>query len=253
MTVSTVFKLKLDDPKILSGSLSIISDFITEATFAITKDSMGLIAMDPSNISMVILNLLSSAFIEYTVDSDEEITINLDILNQALKRAKSGEILTLSKEKNQLEITVTGKSTKKFHIPLLEKESRDKKIPSLEFNTALELDAKEFREYIDDASIAGDALTFNAVGNKFNLSAGDTGRKASIELKEGSDALIKLEIKELSKSIYSAEYLKKMAKASSLADTVLVQFSKDYPLRLDFKALNKMQMSFILAPRIENK
>ena len=32
-----------------------------------------------------------------------------------------------------------------------------------------------------------------------------------------------------------------------------VSFSSDYPLRLDFKALNQAQLSFILAPRIENK
>jgi hypothetical protein len=44
-----------------------------------------------------------------------------------------------------------------------------------------------------------------------------------------------------------------MARASTLAETVVVQFAKDYPLRLDFKSLNKAQMSFILAPRIENK
>ena len=55
------------------------------------------------------------------------------------------------------------------------------------------------------------------------------------------------------RATYSAEYLKKMARAAVLADTVLVQFSKDYPMRLDFRSLNKLQMSFILAPRIENK
>lgn len=248
-----MFKLKLDDPKILSGSFSIISDFITEATLNVSKEGVNLTAMDPSNISMVVLNILPSAFIEYKVDSEEEITINIDILNQTLKRAKPGETLVLSKEKNQLDITITGKSTKKFQIPLLEKESKEKKIPELEFNATVELDAKEFRDYIDDAGIAGDALTFNAIGNKFNLSAGDVARKAHVELKEGSDVLLKLDIKDAASSVYSAEYLKKMAKSASLADTVLIQFSKEYPLRLDFKALNKMQMSFILAPRIENK
>jgi len=32
-----------------------------------------------------------------------------------------------------------------------------------------------------------------------------------------------------------------------------VQFAKDYPLKLDFRSLNKLQMAFVLAPRIENK
>jgi hypothetical protein len=44
-----------------------------------------------------------------------------------------------------------------------------------------------------------------------------------------------------------------MSKAASFADSVTVRFSSEYPLRLDFKALNQAQMSFILAPRIENK
>jgi DNA polymerase III sliding clamp (beta) subunit (PCNA family) len=55
------------------------------------------------------------------------------------------------------------------------------------------------------------------------------------------------------RSTYSLDYLRKMARASNLAESVVVQFAKDYPLRLDFKSLNKAQMTFILAPRIENK
>jgi len=33
---------------------------------------------------------------------------------------------------------------------------------------------------------------------------------------------------------------------------VIIQFNKDYPLRLDYKAIDKVALSFILAPRVEN-
>jgi proliferating cell nuclear antigen len=115
------------------------------------------------------------------------------------------------------------------------------------------MDSKEFRDFIDDASIVSDAVALKAAENLLLLTAGDTGRKVDIELKQGSDILVSMNIKEPASSIYSVEYMKKMAKAASFADSVKVNFSSDYPLRLDFKALNQAQMSFILAPRIENK
>jgi len=115
------------------------------------------------------------------------------------------------------------------------------------------MDSKEFRDFIDDASIVSDAVALKAAENLLLLTAGDTGRKVDIELKQGSDILVSMNIKEPASSIYSVEYMKKMAKAASFADSVTVNFASDYPLRLDFKALNQAQMSFILAPRIENK
>ncbi len=248
-----MFSLKLDEPKILNNSIGVISDFITEASFSIQKEGIKMIAMDPANISMVILNLLPSAFTEYTIEQPADITINLEALKQALKRAKPTDKLALSLEKNKLKITITGRSTKQFFIPLLEREGKERKIPALDFMATVELDANELKDYIEDAAIAGDAVALEADKNVFAISSGDAGSKVNIELVKGNDALIQLNVRDKVKSIYSVEYLKKMTRAAVLADTATVQFSKDYPLKLDFRSLNKLQMSFILAPRIENR
>lgn len=248
-----MFSLKLTDLRILNGAVNILADFITEATFSIQKEGIKLIAMDPANISMVVLNILPSAFTEYDVQEPEELTVNLENLSQAIKRAKPTDAIALTSEKNKLKLTIAGKSTKRFFIPLLEREAKERKIPALEFMSTVELNAAEFREYIDDLAIAGEAATFEVDKNTFALSAGDTGSKAHVELTKGSDALLQIAAKDAVRSIYSVEYLKKMARAASLSDTVTVQMSADYPLKLDFRSLNKMQMSFILAPRIENK
>ena len=55
------------------------------------------------------------------------------------------------------------------------------------------------------------------------------------------------------KSKYSIEYLKKISKASKLADNVLLQFSNDYPLKAEFKAKDKLDLVFILAPRVSEE
>ncbi len=248
-----MFSLKLAEPRILNGTVSILSDFITEATLSVQKDGLKLVAMDPANISMVVLHVLPSAFTEYQVETGEDITVNLEALKQAIKRAKPTDALALTTEKNKLKLTVFSKSTKRFYIPLLEREAKERKVPALEFMALAEVNANEFRDYIDDVSFGGDAVSFEIDKSTFAMSAGDTGSKAHVELTKGNDALLQLSAKDAVRATYSVEYLKKMARAAALSDTATVQFSSDYPLRLDFKSLNKLSMSFILAPRIENK
>jgi len=248
-----MFNLRLENPGLLKKTVAVLSDFITEATFTIAKDGMKLIAMDPANICMVSLNMLPSAFSEYGVEQTKEITLNLDYLQQALNRAKSGDAVTLSLDKNKLKLTILGRSTKRFFIPLLEKEGKERTAPDLEFSSKIEMDADEFRDYVDDASVVGDAVTFEVGEELLDITAGETGSRVHINLKKDSDAIVNFESKEKSRAIYSVEYLKKIANAARLADTVVMNLSSDYPIKLDFKALNKLQMQFILAPRIENQ
>ena len=248
-----MFNLRLDNPSVLKQTVAVLSDFITEATFAFGKNGIKLIAMDPANICMVNLDILPSLFSEYVVEQKKEVTLNLGYLQQALNRARSSDAVTLSLEKNKLKLTILGKSTKRFFIPLLEKEGKERTAPDLDFNANIEMDADEFRDYVDDAAIVGDAITFELVDGKLNINAGETGSKVHIDVKKDSDAVINFELKENARSIFSAEYLKKIASSAKLTDTVVMNLSNDYPTRLDFKALNKLRVQFILAPRIENQ
>ena len=88
-------RLTLNEPRFLKDSILIISELVNEANLKILKDRIELVAMDPANVSMVIFNLLSSAFAEYDVKNEKTIGINLVNLTQILKRVKPTEMLTL--------------------------------------------------------------------------------------------------------------------------------------------------------------
>ena len=49
---------------------------------------------------------------------------------------------------------------------------------------------------------------------------------------------------------YSIEYLKKLIKGGKLSDKVVIRWNTDYPLKLEYNVLDKLALSFILAPRI---
>ncbi len=244
-------KLTLAEPSCLKESVNIISDLVNEARFKINKNAMELVAMDPANVAMIIFKLLSSCFTEYNIKEETQITINLGNLKQILRRVSSNDILSLELTKdNRLSIHLKGKTTRTFNLPIIELEDKEQKIPELKFPLLVTLPSSLLTSAIEDADIVAESVTFEAEKGKFTIYASGDLSQAKIEMEEDSNT--KIDTSEKVKAKYSIEYLKKMIGASKLSETVEIRFNKDYPLKLDFKSVDKLSLSFILAPRVEN-
>jgi len=245
-------KLSLAEPKYFKDSVSIISELVNEARFKITPDAIELVAMDPANVAMVIFKLLSSCFVEYDVKKEVELSVNLSNLKQVLRRAKPNDTLTLEMEENKLKITLKGSSTRTFSLAIMESEDREQKIPDLKFPVTIRTTSSTFNDAIEDADIVAESVSFNVEGKKFTIEADGDLSHAKIEVKEDNDTKITTDTKDKIRAKYSIEYLKKMMQGSKLASHVTIQFNKDYPLKLEYKEVDKVMLSFILAPRVEN-
>jgi proliferating cell nuclear antigen len=245
-------KLTLAEPKYLKDSISIISELVTEARFKITKQGIELVAMDPANVAMVIFKLLASNFAEYEVETDVRLSINLNNLRQVLKRAKPNDMITLEVADSKLNVTLKSKTKRTFSLPIIDGDEREQKVPELNFPITIATDAEQLNEAIEDVDIVGESVTFMCESNVFIISAEGDMSKAHIEIPADETTTIKTTKAEKVKAKYSVEYLKKMIAAGKLVPTVSVQFNKDYPLRLEYKAVDKVMLSFILAPRVEN-
>lgn len=242
-------KLTLAEPKLLKDSISIISDLVTEAQFKITPDSLELVAMDPASVAMVKYKLLSSSFTEYDVKKEQTIALNLNNLKQVLRRASNCSI-TLELTENNLKVIMKGKSTKNFTLPLIEIDEEEKKTPDLNFEATIVTESSTLTEVIDDMDIVGESVTLEVENNSLKVTSKGDLSKANVEI--SSDDQTKIVAESKYKSKYSIEYLKKMIQGSKLAPQVTMQFANDYPLKLEYKVLNKLQLVFILAPRVEN-
>jgi proliferating cell nuclear antigen len=245
-------KLSLAEPKYFKDSVSIISELVNEARFKVTPDAIELVAMDPANVAMVIFKLLSSCFVEYDVKKEVEIGINLSNLKQVLRRAKPNDTLTLELEENKLKITLKGNTTRTFSLSILEMEEREQRIPDLKFPVTVKTLSTVLNEAVEDADIVAESVSLMVEGKKLLIEAEGDLSNARIEVKEDADTKIIADSKEKVRAKYSIEYLKKMMQGSKLADSVSIQFNKDYPLKLEYKEVDKVMLSFILAPRVEN-
>lgn len=247
-------KLTLAESRLLKEPISIISELVSEVNLKVDKDKVELIAMDPANVIMVVFKLLSSAFVEYEVKEDKIISLSLDNLNQVFRRIKPSDtlILELDEEKNRLKIKLRGNTHRTFNLSLLNLEDREHKVPELEFPLRVETNSVIFENAIEDVSIVADSVAFIVDKNKFLIKSEGNISDANVELVTDEETDINMEGDDKFSAKYSVEYLKKIVKGGKLADRVKVQFSKDYPLKVEYNLMDKLGLTFILAPRVSN-
>jgi len=246
------FKITLSDVDLLKNSIPIIAEIIDEGVFKVAKDGISLLSPDRTMVSVTNLKLLSSAFEEYNVEAEESVGLNMANFAALLKRLKSGNKLTLEStgKANRLKMTVRGNGVRTFELPLIDVKMEKPPIDQLQFKTRIELDSGIVEEGIADAEIIGDSIVMEAGPESFKMHAKGDVSSAQLELAKDDKSLIKLESAEAAKSQYPLEYLKKMIKANKLSKQLSLEFGTDYPMRMSFKAIDKMQLSFILAPRV---
>jgi len=244
-------KLVLRESRYLKDSIAIVSEMVTEANIKVSSDRMELVAMDPANVAMVIYRLFSSAFSEYEVGDGRVITLNLSHLSQVLKRAKATDVveIELDEDNNKLIIRIKGSTNREFSLGLLELDENEQKIPSLTYATRVETNNIVFNESIEDAEVVADSLYLHLVADKFYVET--EGITSAVKVEFGSDENTDIvnPNKEDVKSKYSTEYMKKIIKGAKLSNSVVLQFGQDYPLTAEYKVIDRLSLTFILAPR----
>lgn len=243
--------LKLDEPKLLSDIIAIISDLVLEVKIKVNKYGMSIVAIDPANVALVSFKLPAEAFSQIEVE-EETIGVSLDSLKSVLRRCSPGSSLILQTEDNILKIQIQDKIKREFKLSLIDIEAEEKTMPNLEFLGRIEISSIDLAESIEDCSIVADACMFISQQDKFTIEAKGSLNSAKSEF---SSDEVKINIKEEGKEIkgrYSLEYLQKFIKASKLTEKTIINFSNDYPLKMEFKT-PRMELAFVLAPRVETE
>ncbi len=243
--------LKLDNPKILSDIVSIISDLVLEVRIKVNKHGMSIVAIDPANVALVSFKLPAEAFSQIEVE-EETVGVSLDSLKSILRRCSAGSSLILQTEDNILKIQIQDKIKREFKLSLIDIEAEEKAMPNLEFSSRIEMSSVDLSEGIEDCSIVADSCSFVSQPDKFTIEAKGSLNSAKSDF---SSDEAKIEARGEGKEIrgrYSLEYLQKFIKAAKLTEKTILSFSGDYPLKMEFKT-PKMELAFVLAPRVETE
>lgn len=246
-----MFKAVITDSGLLKDSISTIGELIDEGIFKIDKNSLSLIAADRAMVAVVDFKLPATVFDVFEVDKEEKIGINMTNLVSVLKRSKPKDKITMELKGNKLEISMENSSKRKFTVPLLDISQEEiPPIDQLNFNAKIKINAEILKNGLEDADIVGDSIVFHADKDKFTMNASGDISSTELTLEKGNKSLLDMDVTGDVKSRYPLDYLKKMVKASKLANDISMKWSKDYPMRLDFTTVDKVSLGFVIAPRV---
>ncbi len=245
----------MSDVKILRDSIDAIAQIIDEGVLRLKPEGLEMLAADRAMVAVVDFKLSANAFENYNCDAPAAVGLNLLNFLTILKRAGSADKLSLklNSTDNRLELTLTGESTRKFAIPLLELNAEDvPNITQFAFTANAELSTDVLSNGIDDADVIADSIMIELAPGKVRMWAEGDSSKTELNLESGSVALASVDAKEAVKARYPLEYLKKMVKAAKLAPKTTLKIGNDYPMRMDFTG-DKVKIGFVLAPRVSEE
>ncbi|MBN2202643.1 MAG: proliferating cell nuclear antigen (pcna) [Candidatus Aenigmarchaeota archaeon] len=250
-----MFKAVTSNPKLLRDSIDTISLLIDDGLFRLKGNGIELTAADRATVSFVDFKLKSSAFDEYECDAEKDVGLNMINFLTILKRANTGDKMTLSldEKENKLEVILDGVSKRKFAIPLIEiRREEMPQVDKLEFMAEAEVRSDVIEQGINDADIIADSIIIEISSDTMKMYASGNSSKSELKLFKGTDVLTKLETPEDVSSRYSIDYLKKMVKGSKISDKISLKMGKDFPLRMGFENKDAV-LNIVLAPRVSEE
>ena len=258
------FSLKFSNNRVINVIIDTIASIIDETRFKLSSDGFVIVAIDQSGICLLKLIIDKDKFQEYKCDKDFNIWLNIDGLDKILKRSSSQDSIELSyKEKdNKIKIKMErpGPSqktlTRTFSLSLLQTEEEEISIDGLfeiEYNSTWEIEPDFLVEAIRDAEIYSEILNIKAIENE-GLQFTSIGEMGEMEYNLDLEDLTIQKIEESCTGSYSLTFLKAILKLTSIEDVkVDMSLKTDHPLKIIFDMDEGGELSFFLAPRVEDE
>jgi len=244
-------KVTIAEPEVLITTVATAAEIIDEGIFKFGKDGISLTAADRAMVAVIDLLISKDAFEEYEVEEEKEVGLNMTNFLSLLKRARGSDKVSLELVENRLILTIFNGTKRRFTVPLLQLTREEiPPIDQLEFKATVTLKPEVLEDAIKDASVITDAVTFQATKEYFKIIAEGDVSQAELELRQGDEGLVDLQVQENSKAKYPLDYLEKILKAAKISDEVTIKFAQDYPMRIDFKYEGKARISMVVAPRV---
>ncbi|MFX1357535.1 MAG: proliferating cell nuclear antigen (pcna) [Promethearchaeota archaeon] len=252
------FTLKLENSRILKGIIETLSSIIDETEFRVTPKEFTITAMDPSRICLLKLSIRKDGFDEYQCSKESKVGLNLDDLDKILKRSAVNDSIEIdfkeTEQKIKIKMQREGTSrVRTFSLALLDIDTEEipmENLLKIEYPTKWVIDADFLVEAIKDAEIYSEILNIKAIERQ-GLLFSSSGQIGEMEYNLTNDDLIESNLSETSTGAYSLTFLKAILKIAPITEKLEISLKTDNPLKMIFNLLEGGELSYFLAPRVE--
>jgi proliferating cell nuclear antigen len=225
----------------------VLGSIVDETLIKFTSDGLSIRALDPAKVALIEIDIPSSAFLEYYIDRELSIGMNLSALLKVMSKPKKTDKLVFKGSEDFYELTIEGAVIKRYKFRSIEVAASELPELSLDFSVKALMLAQAFKSTIKDLKGVG-SITF-LVEDEENLyiRAADGGAEAKLSKMGGS--ILELEVKEPSKSTYDEDYLSRVLDLAGITENMELQFGSDMPAKLSFNLADGSAVRYLLAPK----
>jgi len=254
------FTLKLENSRVLKGIVETLASIIDETEFRVTPKEFTISAMDPSRICLLKLSIKKDDFDEYECSKESKVGLNLDDLDKILKRSAANDAVEINfdeaDQKIKIKMQREGVSrTRTFSLALLDIDIEEIPMDNLlkiDYPSNWVIDTDFLVEAIKDAEIYSEILNMDANEGK-GLKFSSSGQIGEMEYDINEDDLLDSQLKGTSSGAYSLTFLKAILKIASITEKLEMSLKTDHPLKMNFDLLEGGELSYFLAPRVEEE
>jgi len=251
------FKFKLEKSKVLRSIVESLSSVVDETIISVSPEGLLIMAMDPSRICLLQLELKKEDFEEFECEKESKVGINLEDLDKILKRSSVIDSLSISFEPKSRKFKIKMKQegslkVRTFSLGEIELEQEDipmENLLQIAYDAEFVINPTFFIEAIKDAEIYSEIITIKADDNK-GLDFSSIGQIGEMEYELGVDELDENNIKGVSTGSYSLNFLKNILKVENVAEKLAISLKDDHPVKLVFNILEGGILNYFLAPRV---
>ncbi|MGC9153206.1 MAG: DNA polymerase sliding clamp [Vulcanisaeta sp.] len=236
-----------------------LANLLQESNLVIDSEGIKMKSIDPSKVSLIILNIPGSSLEEFTVTKELRIGISFDLVKKILKRVKAREKVELGVDmgKNRFFIVIYTKKGReggfyrKFGLPIINIAEEEVPEPKLEYPVRIRMDMGTFLDIVSAASEISDSIKLVAKEDSFSVIAEGEGGKALETTYASSDEVFyEYSVQGSHDATYAAELLLDFIRPmKQISETVTIEFDNNKPLKLTMEfAIGSVQ--FYLAPRV---
>lgn len=245
----------MSDPVSFKRCVDSISALIDEAEFVVGGEGLSLKATDPSQISMVDFFLPKSAFAHFEAVPQMRLGIDLNYFSQVMSRAKAADSLELSVDESSSKMFVvfTGKSKRKFEVPLVDINAAELPNPKIDFDVEMSVRAEFLQEGLKDASLISTHIALEVDSNSFFMSASSSKGSLKNEVKSSdTESVPQFRAKKEARSVFPLDYLSDIVRGAVSGSDVALKLKSNAPAEISYK-IGDAFLRYFLAPRIESE
>jgi proliferating cell nuclear antigen len=238
--------------KNLRDVVDMLGTVVTEAKFKIGQQGISVNAVDPAHVAMVSLEIPKGILLEYDVESEEELSLDLEKVKGILKLASGNDSFIITKDKEKLRFEI-GNIIKSISL-LDNSQISTPRVPQIVAEDYIVINKGDLEKGLKAAEDVSDAIRFTMNPDSFSAKSMSDADESEMILP--GDKLKEIQCHESIKSSYPLEYLLKFMRSISPNEEVKLSFKSDYPLTIEFnlgsESADRIKGRFLLAPRMES-